>query len=318
MPILEIDETKQSSRASWTVEGGRSYTLQVRIVTDDPAIGARAALLACNVDVGSHYRFPLVSPTEWDFGSTLVGISAEKDGDDGRGYLVTLEFGPYKPLEQSGAENNNTFVVNPLSVPPSVRWSSERVELACTRDRHGKIISNVIGDPFDPPLTRPQAIPVVTITRTLARFDPQWVFDYQDHINQYEWMGCPQGTVLCKELTGDRTFHADWGYMWEQTLVFAFRPILMAEDGTIIQNGWADVVLNTGLREKVGGVVKKIMVDNAPVSAPVALTSKGRYDPDGEQGFLSFDLYPEADFSFFDLPDDLFSVSASGSPAGGV
>jgi len=308
MPI-KVDETKQSGRLNWSVDGGRNYTLQVRVVTDDVAIGPRAAALACSMDVGSPYRFPLTDPTEVDFGSTLTGVSVDKEAEDGRSYIVTLDFTQHKPVDQDGAQADNTFTVNPILAPPAVRWGSERMEIACIYDRNGKRISNVVGDPFDPVLVRPYTVPIATVSRTLATFDPNWVFDYQDHINAFDWMGFPAGTVLCKELTGDRVFHSDFGYQWGQTLAFAFKPIRTADDGTVVENGWAEVVLNAGLREKTGGVIRKIIVDGSPVSAPVPLTSKGEYKPDEEQGFLSFDVYPTADFSFFGLPDDLFTIT---------
>jgi hypothetical protein len=310
MPILTINETKLSGRSSWTIEGGRTYTLQVRVITDDKRIGPRTAMLACNIGVGSPFRYPLDDPGEFDYGSTLVGISAEKEGEDGLSYIVTMEFGPYKPLEQSGAENDNTFTMNPLLVPPTVRWSSETVEIACTHTRDGKLIANVNKDPFDPPLTRPQTIPLATVSRVLASFDPNWIAAYQGCVNAFDWLGYPAGTVMLKEISADKTFNADWGWLWSQTLVFAFRPIRYADDGTtLIEAGWSEMVLNAGLREKKAGVVKQIIIDGSPISSPVALTSKGEYDPSGDQGYLVFDVLPTLDFSVLGLPEDLFSQS---------
>ncbi len=311
MPIISIDETKQSSRAGWSVDGGRTYSLQVRVVTNDVNIGARAAMLACNVDVGSPYRFPLVEPTEWDFGSTLTGISAEKEAEDGLSYLVTMDFGQFKATEEAGAQEDNTFVVNPLNAPPTVRWSSETYEVACTHTRDGKLIANVNKDPFDPPLARPQTIPLATVTRTLAFFDPAWIANYQGCINGLDWQGFPAGTVMLKEIAADKTFSTDFGWLWEQTLVFACKPIRYAEDGTtLIEAGWAEMVLNTGLREKKAGKIKQVIIDGSPVSSPVALTSKGEYDPDSDdQGYLIFDILPTLDYSVLGLPDNLFSIT---------
>jgi hypothetical protein len=310
MGILTVDETKLSGRLNWSVDGGRNYTLQVRIVTDDVTIGPRAAALACNMDVGSPYRFPLTDPTEVDYGSTLTGVSVEKEADDGKSYIISMEFTQRKPTDQDGAQADNTFTVNPVLAPPAVRWGSERMEIACIYDRTGKPIVNAgVGDPFDPPLTRPYTVPIVNVTRTLTTFDPNWVFDYQDHINEFDWLGFPAGTVLCKELAGNRVFHSDYGWLWEQVVAFAFKPIRTADDGTIIENGWAEVILNTGLREKVDGKIRKVIVDNSPVNSPVPLTSKGKYDPDDEQGYVVFDIYPTADFAAFDLPEDLFTIT---------
>ncbi|APW60491.1 hypothetical protein [Paludisphaera borealis] len=313
---ITVDETKQSSEMGWTTEGGRTYDLQVRVVTDDPTIGARAAVRAVNVDIGSTYRFPLAAPTETDYGAVLAGVSTTRD-EDGRGYLVTLRYGPFSPLDMAGNDTNGSLIVNPLLVPPGLKWTHETFEIACIYDRNGVKITNVIGDPFDPVLTRPYSLPVANITRTLASFDPNWITAFKDHINASDWMGFPAGTILCREITADRAYYSDWGWAWDQTLALAFKPIITSTDGTVIENGWAEVVLNAGLRQKVGGVVKQVMIDGSPASAPVPLTSKGQYDPTGDQGFLSFDVYPTADFDLFGLPPDLFSATTPSSPLGG-
>lgn len=306
MGIVSIEETKESGGFQWAPEG-RHYNLELRVRTDSPAVGPKAVVEAADIGLGAYYRFPLFAPTETDLAAILTGVTVDKEGDDGLSWRVRMTFGPRQAQPQQGG---NSLTINPLLTPPTVRWHSERMEIACTYDRDGKIIANVIGDPFDPPLTRPYTIPIVTIQRTLAEFDPSWIFGFQDHVNDGDWMGFPAGTVLCKELTGDRTWNNDFGWLWQQTLVFGFRPIRASTDGNLIEAGWSELILNTGLREKVAGVIRKVVDDDgSPVSTPVPLTSKGKYDPEDEQGFLQFDLYPTADFAFFELPEDLFTIS---------
>jgi hypothetical protein len=319
---ITVDETKVQKRAGWSVQGGRTYSLQVRVISDE-VIGPRQAILACNIPVGSTYRFPLAADqpaSEWDFGACLQSVSAESEFEDGLSYLVVFEYGPFSALDVAGAQPDDpTFTMNPLQAAPTVKWSSESEEIACVYDRDGVPILNKAGDPFDPPLIIPLTIPIATVTRPLASFDPSWIADFQDHVNDSEWMGYEAGTVRCKSVTADRIHDNDWGWIWMQTLTFSFRPKVAADDGTVLVDGWASKVLNAGVRQLDGSTVKQILIDGSPASSPVALTSSGAYDPSDASvpNYLTFNTLPTANFDGFGLPDDVFSVEGSSTPVGG-
>lgn len=316
-----VDEIKGTRRGGWSADGGRSYSLAVRVQTGDPTIGVRAALRSVGVDAGAYYRFPLAgAATEWDYGVWLNSIEATDEDEDGKSWIVSLGYKQVDWAGQAGGSGGGSdaagFVANPLNIPPSVRWSSESEELACTHDRNGNPIRNSAGDPFDPPLAIPVSTPVATVTRNLATFDPTWIDAFKDHVNSTAWMGFPANTVLCKDIGADRQYDADFGYYWAVTYEFAFRPIWV--DGSIIiQPGWSTQVLSAGLRQLVGGAVKQILIDGAPTSSPVALKSDGSWDPAADPVYLTFDLLPEVDLAGLDLPSDLFSVATLGSPVGG-
>lgn len=329
---ITVTDIGGTRRGGWSVDGGRTYSLGVRVGTGDPSIGPRAALMSIGVGAGSTYRFPLTGPaTEWDYAAFLNSVEVADEDRDGKGWTCTLEYKPFDWRSLSGGSgdgsNASAFLANPLNARPLLKWSSSTEEIACTHDRYGNPILNTAGDPFDPPLTRPYSTPIATITRTLATFDPDWIVQYKDHVNASTWMGNPAGTVLCKEINADAVYDADWGWMWSQTLEFAFRPIIILAVGTpskpwILKNavllaGWAKQILNAGLRQLVSGAVKPINIDNAPISQPVPLKSNGTYDPAADPVYLTFDIYETAEFADFNLPADLFSASAGGSPVGG-
>lgn len=332
-----VEEIKGSRKAGWTPQGGRSYSLAVQVLTDDWAIGPRAALRSVGIDAGAHYAHPIGAPNEWDYGAFLNGIEATEDGDTGKKWIVNLTYGTINWQELQGGKDGDsaaTFTSNPFSAPPTVRWSSESEEVAVTLDKYGTPILNAAGDPFSPPLTKVKSTPICTITRLLPSFDPAWLTQYKDHVNSDVWMDFPAGVVLCKDMTADRTYINDYGYAWEQTITLAFRQIVTASapnpdapwktDTDVIEAGWATQVLNSGLRQRVPDpvntgkyLIKPVMADGAPVGDEVVLKPDGTYDPNADPNYLVFDLYEEVDFSGFDLPTDLFSKTAASSPVGG-
>jgi hypothetical protein len=334
---IAVKEVKGSRRGGWNAQGGRTYSLNVQVITDDPTIGVRAALRSVGVDAGAYYKSPLASPNEWDYGAWLNNIEAAEASTDGKQWLVTLSYGTLNWQELNGGaqgDSASTFTANPMQAPPTVRWSSETEEVVVNLDRNGVPVLNTAGDPLQGGLTRPKSTPICTITRMLPAFDPNWLLDYKDHVNKSEWQGFPAGAVLCKDMTADRVYLNDYGYSWEQTITLAFRSIIVAEspnpdapwetDTDVIEPGWAVQVLNAGLRQRVPDpahsgqfLVKQILIDGSPTSSEVYLTKDGTFDPNGDPNYLTFDIYDEVEFSGFDLPDDLFSKTAASSPVGG-
>lgn len=330
---ITVEELKGGRRAGWDVDGGRRYTLQVRVTTGDPMVGPRAALLAVGVGAGSTYRSPLFTPaSEYDFGCYLNSIEDEEEDGDGKSWRVTLGYKQYDWTKQNGGEgsgaNPSAFQANPVNAPPLIKWSSETEEVACTHDRNGQPILNSAGDPFDPPLTRPLSTPIATITRTLSSFDPNWINQFKEHTNNATWCDFPADTVLCKDLTADKVYDPDWGVLWPQTIVLAFRPIVttdttdpstpwVTKTSTLLA-GWNQQVLNAGFRQKVGTVLQQIRTDGAPAPTPALLKADGTAAaPSDDPVYLTFETREQADFSLFNLPADLFSATAGSSPFGG-
>jgi hypothetical protein len=322
-------ELKGNRSYGWGANPGRKASQQVQVVTDDPAIGPMSVLLAMGLEAGQPYREPLEAPQRYDYGLFLTDVDVAETADDGRQWVATLTYSQsdWKQQQGEGAQAS-AFIANPLEAPPSVRWSTESREEAVTLDRNGTPVLNSAGDPMDPTITRTVSNPVVTIERMLPAFDPDLILTYKDRVNSSAWMGYPAGTVLCKDITADRVFDADWGYMWRQSLVFSIKPIIVAEspdpdapwqtDTDVISPGHAVQALDAGKRHRKDGKLEQIMIDDAPVSDPVYLQEDGTYDPEGDPHYLVFDVFDEAEFADLNLPADLLSASGGGGQAGGV
>lgn len=315
-----VTERKGERSAGWNLQGGRSYTLVCRVETDNPLIGPRSAMMAVGVEAGAFYRFPLSgTAVEWDFAAYLTAIDAREVSEDGKSWDVTLSYSQTSPQDQAGGSGGGAmpgaFILSPFNIKPSVQWGSETEDVARTHDRDGEPILNTAGDPFDPPILVPVSNPVATIQRNLTSYDGSWVGSYKDHVNKSPWMGYPPNTVLCRDITGESVHDTDWGWYWRVTYQFAFRPIWV-KGGKVIQPGWSAQVLNAGMRQLKDGELEQILVQGVPASSPVPLKEDGsEAKPDDDPHYLTFDVYPEAEFDDLDLPPDLFSRSSI--PGGG-
>lgn len=314
MGILSIKEYAGERGANWSVQSGRTYRITLDVLTDDELIGPRAIQLALGLSPSSTYRFPITTTkTEEDLGSYLQGVEVQTL-EGGLQHKVLLSFAPYDFKVDGGADNPQaaSWIMAPFAAPPTLRWGSSSEDFAVTHDRDGVAILNTVGDPFDPPIQLPVSIPVLTVSRVLKSFDPTWITYFKDSVNGAEWLGWPLESVLCQEITADRFYDADWGWLWRQETQFAFRPSLVVEGATetTVDPGWAVQILNAGMRAKLpGGEVGAVRIDGQPISKPVPLSADGRYLPAEDPHYLSFNVRRTADFSLLDLPDDLFTAS---------
>jgi len=300
---------------------GREYTVELLAEVSDLSTGPIAIrdwLAAAGFTAGAYYRWPLGSPTEVDYASYLQRVRIAPAAATGLVYGVTLEYRPVDVVNNGPAQGSqiNNWIMAPTLAPPTLKWSSEDVEFACTHDRDGKPILNKAGDPFDPPITIFLATPVATISRVEATFNPAWITIYKETVNDGAWMGFPSESVLCKDITADQFHSPDHGYLFTVNYKFAFRPSVLGSDGeTVIRAGWDAQVLNAGKRELrlrpplVEPTRVPIFIDDAPVSDPVPLDDNGQYDPEGEPNYLRFAIHPKKDFSFFNFPANLFSAT---------
>lgn len=314
MGIISVKETKTGRGAAWSVQGGRTYEVELYVQTDDADIGPRGVILGLGLAPAALYRFPITTTaTEVDPAAFLQSVTVGDFDEDGLGCKVKLSYAPYDAKTEGGATGAaaDSWIVSPFSAPPTLRWASEDEDLAVTHDRAGEPILNKAGDPFDPPLVVPFSTPVATVTRVEKSFDPEWITYFKNSVNSAEWLGWPAESVMVKDITGDRVYDPDWGWLWNVSYTFAFRPkLIAADDETVIQAGWSPQVLNAGLRELKDGQKKPIEFDGAPSSSPVPLKNDGsRASPTDDPVFLVFDVFRSSDFDLLNMPTNLFTAS---------
>jgi hypothetical protein len=328
MAIVSISDTKGSRALSWSGQSGRVYTLEVLIVTDDATMGPRQVLKSMGMNNGDHYRFPLYvnnqsnpDPTEFDWGSFVQSLDLKEEAADGKQWRATIQYAPYDWGSQGGytTEGASEGVFDPFAIPPEVRWASQKYERACQFDRAGNPIRNTVGDEFDPPLKRDDSRPILTIVQNEPNFDIGRVQSFKDTVNSDVFLGFDPNTVKCQDITAERVYHADWGYYWRVTYEFEIRPIYIPKGSTTpVDVGWTELVLNAGYRylSVATGNPAPVLVQGAPVSAPVALTQAGQYVPAASPYYLAFDIYPASEFAGLPIDQTLLSVGSSPGEGG--
>ncbi|OJW11209.1 MAG: hypothetical protein BGO49_11120 [Planctomycetales bacterium 71-10] len=318
--IVEIVDVK--SKGGWSLDGGRTYSIELQVQTDDLDVGPKAVIDALHLWEANTYRWPFVEAAkESDPRSFLQSVEADEVGlgQDGAVWKVTLAFAPRDPSKDDRGPIDEDGSRDPFAARPTVSAHSESEEVAVTHDRDGEPILNSAGDPFDPPLAISKPCLVIEVSRMERYFLLDRVEDLESHVNDAEWMGWPAGSVLCKSIKPRQVWLEDVnGYGWEVEYEFAFKRPLIADDGgddVTVYPGWAVQVLDCGMRQKVSGAWKDIQVDNKPVSTPVPLKSDGTVaSPTDDPHYLTFNLYPPADFSVLDFPADLFSAGTPETP----
>jgi hypothetical protein len=315
--IVSINDARGNRSVSWSGQGGRSYTQQLRVITDDPTMGPRAVAKALGFKVGAQYVHPLTTtPSEWDYGNYLQGFDIKEEGDDGRQWLCTLNYGQFNWVEQGGAttEAAGEGQTDPFKVPVKVSFGTTKFERYCVKDIKGNPILNNVGDPFDPPIKRDDSRATITLVRNEPSFHGTYVQTFKDTVNADYFLGIyPANTVKCADVTAEREYQADWGYYWVVTYHFEIREFVVDAQNNIIYEGWTEVVLNTGLREykdvfTPANGLKQIRIEGAPVTSPVMINVNGKYEPVSDPCYLRFQIYPFQDFNKFNFDVDLLST----------
>jgi len=300
------------THSGWSLQEGWNYSAELRIETDDPNVGAKTVADALNLFAGMTYRWPLTkTAVETDPRCVLNDVTLERSSPDGKQWRATLSFKPRswegKDPERGPVDANGDR--DPFQARPTLRARSEVRETAATVDRDGVDVLNAAGDPFDPPLAGEARTTVFEVSRKERRFDRDRIDDFEGKVNGSTWMGFPAESVKCVSVVGSCEWSDDIGaYLWSVDYQFGYRkPAVVAETSV---SGWAEVVLDAGLRQlKDGKLVKILGPDGSPVSKPVPLKDDGAVASPAD-GVIWKVLYlaETADFSALDLPVDLFSA----------
>lgn len=218
-----------------------------------------------------------------DASASVQSIQVSCQSRDGTDWSVEVEYGPIRPGESS-----------PLLEEPEVDWGLAAYQRIADADRDGNPIVNSAGDPYDPPLTRDDSRPLLTIVRNEATYSPLLADAYRDTVNLATFFGAPAGTVKCKSITAKRAWSplVAGGFYWVVTYLFEFN-----------RDGWTSRPLDIGYRRLDGANRRQILIDGQPATSPVPLDGAGGVLTPGDPPvFLAFELYPEADYAAFGFP----------------
>jgi hypothetical protein len=348
--ITNIYNHKDSGSHSldWTVQTvsngfriGRSYSPQLRVITNSPLVGPvqiQQALLGIGIVHGNYYSWPFGEinpvntellpgpfPYEIDTGSYVQSINMARDGDDGKQWTVTVNYGPFDLNHDAGSSEVSNGSLNPAEMAPQVEWGTAKYEVSFPLDINGNPYLNTAGDPLENPPKQEESRLTLDFVRNELTYNPAYANSYADTINTDSFLGYQQYQVKCKSITGKRIYSADYGFYWEVHYAFEFRnktfPNFNAQ-GNTQTFGFQELVLNAGLRQldlsQNPPALKQILINGSPITSPVALAQNGTilnntwYQTTGENPtpyYLTFTNFPQSTFANLNIPQDILTTN---------
>lgn len=317
MAVVSINEIAEGASGTWTNTWQRTYSRSFRVECDSnhdteytirnatttvvvnghnktvlwlPAIGSVFGLYGATIDAGSFVQSHSYRRTHGDMA---------KPG--GRStWEVTIEWGPY---------DSGLFGSDPTEWPTRVSFGAvkfERVVLFANPvgTAPPKPILNSAMAPFEDPVviddTRSQitvvrnercrAIPASGNNPALPAFDLTLAAQYRDTVNTYTWNTFPPKCVKCTSITtGDEQFDSNsQTYFREVTYLFE-----------VDRNTWKKSILDQGYSYIEAGSGNSVALT---ADDPHLLNgSGGLLAPSANPVYLYFDVYPDYDFSVFNI-----------------
>jgi len=219
-------------------------------------------------------------------------------------------FASYRTPTSAAGQGDQT---SPISQPATAAWSFSSAEVEIDEDINGNPLVNPNGEPFDPPITRRQNDPVLTIGRNERVFDYRRAIQYMANggaTNSGSFFGAAKGQARIENITSSGR-QIENGISYEPvTYEIHFR-----------NDGWRRRVLAQGLTIKanlasiaegipiVGRtadptvfIIKARDAKGAPVTEPVLLTKTGWPLPAASPAqWMEFEIHPSMNFGALNL-----------------
>lgn len=190
-----------------------------------------------------------------------------------------------------------TLFEDPLSRPPVVTWSTERIQRVIWDDQAGNAIVNSANEVFDPLPTIDRRLLVVNYTTNKLPGDLDYkriADDFLDHVNDAEWMTFPEKSVKFDDFRTN-TFTERYIEYVSATYVFKIDTEYL----------WKFRAVDIGYNHLEGGLlVRNVAPDGQIYSNPQLLNGAGALLSNGATPIdLEFDIHPTADFSWLNITD---------------
>jgi hypothetical protein len=316
-------------------QGSRVYQQVIRVVTSYAYVGPVqiiTSLQAIGVVVGAPYVWPIAgyAYTEQDTGSYLQRITPELETEDGKQWLITLDYGPFNIWHELGTSNIQYGSFTPLDFPPIIKWSTNKYHRFYPTDVYGNPFINTAGEPLENPPQREEStqnLRLILWNATPTAYDDSFAQSFRDTINGDTFLNYPPGQVKCKDIDGERIFTSDYGYIWRIIYDFEIRQIVLTNimTGAQVIYGWQDLVLNVGYRAFGGasgvvGPLAPITIGGNPVPTPAILNPNGTANVPATAAavqsllnnpniWLTFNNYPTVAFAGLNIDQNILTAS---------
>ncbi len=293
MAITSITEIMGAGcRAShWDLNSGRAYQRKFRVLTDSQSWGPNMVLQAFGYSYGDVYQQYTL---EQDKYAWLHGMDIEEEGEDGIGWIVTLNYGWYDANQAGGGPSQN-----PLDMPIEVSWSLRDHETVLDTDQNGNAVLNTAGDPFDPPAVIDDPRLVMTVVRNEQLFNIAWVLKYRNAVNSDPFAGFDPLTCKVLNISGRSQWHQDAGWYYQTTYEFEFLAAYIDYD---TNTGFRPRILSQGFRaiSSVTGLPYHITLKGLPINSPMLLDKNGYLlATNATPYWITYQAYPELPFAIF-------------------
>lgn len=189
--------------------------------------------------------------------------------------------------------------------PPDQRraewaWDFETIDLLFTKDVDtGDPVANSANEPFE--LTTEYCIPVLTIERWQAAFDPSDIINFVNHRNKSTFWGADPGMVIIAGIRDRKdTAEVYQGFAYRKvTYTCKFRVPFLQDK----VEGWKEILMNIGTRykETSGATVYKSLLSSGHRDKVKLNTDGTKRDANQDPLFLKFNRYPEAEFDDLEI-----------------
>lgn len=292
--ILDVQEQPDGRSGGINSAYQRNYTRVFDVVAASPKVGALAVYLDPRIpQLGQPYTNGLSIDDEYyeeDLGSFVGDVAAEAIGGAEGGcvaWKVTVKYVPWNPA---------VFGSDPTLWPLRVTFGGERTERVVDFDRDGWPIRNSAGDRFGDPVTVPDHINTLVITRNerVVDFNPTLASLYSNTTNMFAWNGFAPGHCLMGLITTSDEKYDSNGNVWYYTVTY---PVMVS------RKPWRKDLLDQGFNELpdpyyADSRPRPIMEGGQPISDPVALDGAGHRLPiNGDPVTLSFEVHDVADWA---------------------
>lgn len=296
MAVTSVTELMERE-GSWERNWKRSYTRKFRVQTDTPDTDQVDVLYARDPSTG--VKIPALGQIytakngNFDGGSFCEQVQCSNEAEDGKSWIVTVQYGPYDPTQFDAQ--------NPLDAPPKVRFGLSRQSITADKDVDGKPVVNSAGQAFDPPIEKDESRLVMSVEVNVQTFDANLFAAYKDTVNDDVWWIFAPKTVKFMNATAELQHSGDCpvngGLYWVMTWEFEIK-----------EDTWTKKILDQGLMcigvsgGSSGELIHCIDTEGQPASEPMLLDGAGHQNPKGAGPvYLSYDVYEPKDFSVFNL-----------------
>ncbi len=291
MAVVKVTEPTTGGQAGISADGQTARRIfQVLMDGKDPP--AQAQILA--VEAAS-------IPRKGD-GHPASGLLKCRDVEARAKSLILWEATAAYATDAAGEMPPGQSYGGPETVPAEIEWFTIASEVKVDKDIHGKALVNSVGEPLDPPLTRPHNDPGLRITRNELE-DPRAkikAYTSPPVVNADDFWGYPPGAAKMASI-GAPLARGEPNY-WRTTYEIHFR------DDADPDARWNRRILDAGFHQVIAGQMVAILDhDKKPVTEPYPLNGLGAAVPIGGDHFWhSWKLFKAVAFADLKLsPQEL-------------